>query len=138
MLNLEDLMMRGNYASTTATTSATTTLTASGLLKQMQRVKRMLELHDAGRIAPSGRLQVRESPLALQAVPVKRHKKRRNQREAYHLRVQKKWTKRYGTKQVPAAYMIDNSVIGSYGQTLVAHPSIVALLKTPNVRVEPA
>ena len=133
MLNLEDLMMRGNYASTTAATSTPTTLTASGLLKQMQRVKRMLELDDAGRIAPNGPLQVRESPLALQTVPVKRHKKRRNQREAYHRRVQKKWTKRHGTKQVPAAYMIDNSVIGGYGQTLVAHPSIVARLKAPNV-----
>jgi hypothetical protein len=89
----------------------------------------------AGRIAPNGPLQVHESPLALQTVPVKRHKKRRNQREAYHRRVQKKWTKRHGTKQVPAAYMIDNSVIGGYGQTLVAHPSIVARLKTPNVLV---
>lgn len=132
MLNLEDLMQRGNYASTSATTGQT--LTASGLLKQMERVKRMLDLADAGRIAPSGPLQVRESPLALQTVPVKRHKKRRNQREAYHRRVQKKWTKRHGTKQVPAAYMIDNSVIGGYGQTLVAHPSIVARFKTPNVR----
>lgn len=130
MLNLEDLMARGNYASTTATTGPT--LTASGLIKQMQRLRRMIELAEAGRIAPSGPLQVRESPIALQAVPVKRHKKRRNQTEAYHRRVQKKWTKRHGTKQVPAAYMIDNSAIGGYGQTLVAHPSIVARLKTPN------
>jgi hypothetical protein len=132
MLNLEELLTRGTYASTAATNGPA--LTASGLLKQMQRVKRMLDLADAGRIAPSGPLQVRESPLALQTVPVKRHKKRSNQREAYHRRVQKKWTKRHGTKQVPAAYMIDNSVVGGYGQTLVAHPSIVARLKTPNVR----
>lgn len=130
MLNLEDLMTRGNYASTTATTGPT--LTASGLLKQMERVRRMLDLADAGRIAPSGPLQVRESLLAMQTVPTKRHKKRRNQTEAYHRRVQKKWTKRHGTKQVPAAYMLDNSVIGGYGQTLVAHPSIVARLKRPN------
>lgn len=46
--------------------------------------------------------------------------------------MQKKWTRRYGTKQVPAAYMVDNSVIGGHGRTLVAHPSIVARLKTPN------
>ena len=131
MLNLEDLMARGNYASTTATTGQT--LTASGLMRQMQRVRRMLDLADAGRIAPSGPLQVRESPLAMQTVPVKRHKKRRNQTEAYHRRVQKKWNKRHGTKQVPVAYMIDNTALGGYGQTLVAHPSIVARLKTPNV-----
>lgn len=126
MLTLEDLMPRGNYASTTAATGST--LTASGLMKQMRRVMRELDA-----AAPRGPLQVRESPLALQTVPVKRHKKRRNQTEAYHRRVQKKWTKRHGTKQVPTAYVIDNGVIGGYGQTLVAHPSIVARLKTPNV-----
>lgn len=134
MLNLEDLMTRGNYASTTATRGPT--LTASGLLKQIERVRRMLDLADAGRIAPRGPLQVRESLLALQTVPAKRHKKRRNQTEAYHHRVQKKWTKRHGTKQVPTAYLIDNKAIGDYGQTLVAHPSIVARLKTPNVRAK--
>lgn len=126
LLNLENLMMRGTYDSTSAATGST--LTASGLLKQMQRVMRELDA-----VAPSGPLQVQASPLVLQTVPVKRNKKRSNQREAYHRRVQKKWTKRYGTKQVPAAYMVDNSVIGGYGRTLVAHPSIVARLKTPNV-----
>lgn len=130
MLNMEDLMLRASSASTTATTGPT--LTASGLVKQMQRVRRMLDLAEAGRIAPSGPLQVRVSPMAVQAVPVKRHKKRRTQRESYHRRVQKKWTRRHGTKRVPAAYMIDNSLIGGYGQTLVAHPSIVARLKTLN------
>ncbi|MEY2875905.1 MAG: hypothetical protein RLZZ373_3276 [Pseudomonadota bacterium] len=131
MLNFDDLMTRGNYASTTATTGGAT-LTASGLLKHLERVRRELDLAD--RHAPRGPMQVRESPLALQTVPAKRHKKRRNQTDAYHRRVQKKWSERHGTKQVPAAYVLDNSVIGGYGQTLVAHPSIVARLKTPNVR----
>jgi hypothetical protein len=131
MLNLEDLMTRGNYASTTSATGQT--LTASGMLKQMERLRRMLDLADAGRIAPNGPLQVCESLLAMQTVPAKRHKKRRSQTEAYHRRVQKKWTKRHGTKQVPAAYMLDDSVLGGYGQTLVAHPSIGARLKRPNV-----
>ena len=130
MLNLEDLLTSGNYASATA--PASTTLTASGLLKQMQRVTASI-----ARDGMAGPLVVRESPMALQTVPTKRHKKRRNQTEAYHRRVQKKWTKRHGTKQVPAAYVIDNSVIGGRGKTLVAHPSIVASLKTPNVRAEP-
>lgn len=128
MLNFEDILARGTYASAAATTGPT--LTANSLLKQMERVRRQIEC-----AAPheKGPMQVRESPLALQAVPVKRHKKRRNQTEAYHRRVQKKWTKRYGTKQVPAVYVIDNRVMGGYGKTLVAHPSILALLKTPNV-----
>ena len=127
MLNLEDMLARCNYASTATTTGQT--MTASGLLKQIERVCRQIEC-----AAPhaKGQMQVRESPLALQTVPVKRHKKRRNQTEAYHSRVQKKWSKRHGTKQVPTAYVIDNGAIGGYGQTLVAHPSIVARLKTPN------
>lgn len=129
MLNLEDLMMRGSYASTSSATTSPT-LTASWLLKQMQRVMRELDA-----VAPSGPLQVRESLLATQTEPVKAHKKRRRQSEAYHRRVQKKWTKRHGTKQVPDAYMIDNSVIGGYGQTLVAHPSIVSRLKTPKADI---
>lgn len=109
-------------------TAGSSTLTASGLLQQMQHVRRMLET-DAEASALSGPPRMHESPLALQAVPVKRHKKRRNQTEAYHRRVQKKWTKRHGTKQVPAAYLLDSRVFGGHGQVLVAHPSIVARLK---------
>lgn len=127
MMNLEDIVLRGNYASTSATTG--TPPTASDPLEQMRRVRRMLELADAGRIAQNGPLQVQESLLALETAPVRRHKKRRNQSEACHRRVQKKWTKRHGTKQVPAAYMMDNRFIGGHGRTLVVHPSIVARFK---------
>lgn len=38
-------------------------------------------------------------------VPARRHKKRRNQTEAYHRRVQKKWLKRFGT--VEPAFLVD-------------------------------
>jgi hypothetical protein len=37
--------------------------------------------------------------------PVRVHKKRRNQSEAYHRRIQKKWTKRYGT--APAVVLMN-------------------------------
>ena len=43
-------------------------------------------------------------PLAGNEAPARQHKKRRNQSASYHARVQKKWTKRFGKKLVPAAY----------------------------------
>lgn len=63
--------------------------------------------------------------LCTQRVPVRVHKKRRNQTAAYHARVQKKWTKRFGTKEAPAAFLIDNRYLGGRGRTLVAHPSLM-------------
>lgn len=128
MLSFEELLARGTSASATANTGPAPS--ASSLLKQMERMQRKIVRGEA--CAPRGPLEVRESPLATQTAPAKRHKKRRNQTEAYHRRVQKKWTKRWGTKQVPAAYVVDNSAIGGRGQTLVAHPSIVAALKALN------
>lgn len=67
-------------------------------------------------------LRVHESPYAVQTVPLREHKKRHNQSEMYHRRVQKKWTKRWGTKQVPCAYML-------MGKDLILNPAHVPLLK---------
>lgn len=47
-----------------------------------------------------GHIKVFESEYA--RLPAKRHKKRKWMRESYHRRIQKKWTKRWGT--VPAAF----------------------------------
>ena len=74
-------------------------------------------------------LPVIENLLATRTVPIKAHKKRRHQSMAYHRRVQKKWTKRHGTKQVPAAYMMENRFIGGSGRTLLVHPAISMTLK---------
>lgn len=75
-------------------------------------------------------LRIRESPLAVKSAPAKPHRKRRGQTDAYHRRVQKKWLKRFGTKQVPCAYMVDNSYLGGVGKTMIAHPSLVAKLRS--------
>lgn len=69
---------------------------------------------------------VHKSPYATKAEPVRLHKKRRSQSASYHRRIQKKWTKRWGVRQVPCAYMIDNRVTGGHGRTLVVHPSLMA------------
>ena len=64
-----------------------------------------------------GATRITQSPLACTVKPNRSHKHRWRQSVAYHRRIQKKWTKRFGTTTVPAAYMIN-------GGTLVVHPTI--------------
>lgn len=109
----------------TATSTTTGTLTMGSLLLAMDKVQWAM------RSAPPPMPRIVSNPLATKSVPVRKHKKRRNQSEAYHRRVQKKWTKRFGVKLVPSTYMIDNRVIGGNGQTLVMHPDLAALLPRP-------
>lgn len=70
-----------------------------------------------------GGLRVKTSLLATKPEPVRQHIKRRNQTQAYHRRIQKKWTKRFGTKQVPAAYRIGANAFG-FEEMMVVHPDI--------------
>lgn len=60
--------------------------------------------------------------------PVETKATKRGDRVAYH----DTWEDAHMNLMEHASYRIDNSVLGGYGQTLVAHPSIVARLKTPN------
>jgi|GEM_PF-2364083 hypothetical protein len=69
-----------------------------------------------------GSVRVYSSNLATQTSPRKQHKKTASMSDSYHNRVQKKWLKRYGTKQVPGAYELAGGV-------LVMHPELVELLK---------
>jgi len=57
------------------------------------------------------------NPLAVTLEPNKKHIKTRSMSENYHERVQKKWNKRYGTRQVPLMYKTEMGII--------AHPAIV-------------
>lgn len=109
----------------TATSASTGTLTLGSLLLAMEKVQWAMKS------APPPMPRIVSNPLATTSVPVRKHNKRRNQSEAYHRRVQKKWTKRFGVKNVPSAYMIDNRVIGGNGQTLVMHPDLAALFQRP-------
>lgn len=75
-------------------------------------------------------MPVHESLMAVSVRPVRVHKKRRNQSDAYHRRVQKKWTKRFGMTKVPAAYCMDAGLVGvGHGKVLVCHPQIAAQLR---------
>lgn len=66
-------------------------------------------------------VRVHSNPLAMALEPVKKHRKTRSMSDTYHQRVQKKWIKRFGEKQVPGMYQI--------GRDIVAHPEIVAAMK---------
>ena len=106
----------------TFTNAVPEAMTIGKMLAAMKKLQAELELVPKAAFEPT---EVRQSPLAMRTVPVKAHKLRHAQTEAYHKRIQKKWTKRYGTKQVPCAYMIDNTYLGGFGRTLVTHPSLL-------------
>lgn len=60
-------------------------------------------------------VRVIDSDLCKRVVPVKQHRKRRNQSASYHRRIQKKWTKRYGTRVEHVAYFVSPSAAGLLG-----------------------
>ena len=100
-------------------------LAAAKLIDQHEREYQQRFLADmaGGLFNPFGRLRVVESPMAMQSVPKRVHKKRRNQTEAYHRRVQKKWTKRFGMKHVPFVYQLDGGRFG-LGSILILPPGM--------------
>lgn len=59
--------------------------------------------------------------LATTTEPIRKHNKTQSMSESYHNRVQKKWTKRYGTKQIPCYYVTPRGII--------AHPSVLEQLR---------
>lgn len=60
------------------------------------------------------------NPLATVTKPVREHKPGRHP-AAYHARIQKKWTRRFGTRQEPTFYLLA-------GRQIVAHPALRAKL----------
>ena len=129
-----------DYLSMTAAATACTwpnTMTARAILANIRMATEKMEKISRDINGIGGPLaNVIESRFAETTEPVRKHRKRRNQSESYHRRVQKKWVKRWGTKQVPCAYLIDNAALGGRGRTLVAHPQHMAALRNlwPNVQ----
>lgn len=81
-------------------------------------------------------IPARVTPMNLECdVPVRPHKKRRNQSATYHARIQKKWVKRFGTKKEQYAALMDPSKVGlSGGQQLVMDQRSIALLRNLSAR----
>ena len=77
-------------------------------------------------------IKIRTSPYAYTFEPVKKHKRRSSQSDAYHRRVQKKWTKRFGTQKVPCAFVVNGSIAGLGFDGMIVPPEVaegLALLK---------
>jgi hypothetical protein len=74
-----------------------------------------------------GGLQIRESIYAITMKPARVHKHRRSQTERYHLRIQKKWKKRFGMVSIPGAYRIQDPFTGQ--PMIIAHPSVMTKLR---------
>lgn len=125
---------------TTATTGESAGITiekimaAAKLMDQHERDNRRRFLADmaGGLFSPFGGLRLVESPMAMQSVsvPKRAHKKRRNQTEAYHRRIQKKWIKRFGVtvKQIPCVFQVDGGRFGM-GSYLVVPPGMLKQLR---------
>lgn len=69
------------------------------------------------------KIRILVSPSAMNSIPQRTHKwRKRTQREQYHLRVNKKWRKRFGVRSVPGAYMLGSD-------TMVVHPVVLERMK---------
>jgi len=80
-------------------------------------------------------VSLRESLLAVKAVPARIHKKRRWDRSGgYHARVQKKWRKRFGTVDEPCVYKLDMGMLGGRGPMFVIHPALMDRLRAGGVK----
>lgn len=107
-----------------AGTTGQSTLTLGSLLASLERVKDALDRFEPA-VPPI--IAMQESWVAVLHAPRRTHRHRKNQSLAYHKRVQKKWLKRFGAKEVPTAYMLDTSALAPWaarGRILVCHPVI--------------
>ena len=142
-MDLDDLMRDLLVTGTAATMTTATTNGAGGdvlTIEHIRRVMRQLDENEAENQRMSmanmaagynnvfGGMRVIESPMAAMLVPVRKHKKRSSQSSTYHARIQKKWIKRFGKKEVACAFMLNGGVFG-LGSAFVLHPSHAALLR---------
>lgn len=118
---IEMLLAARGSASATASMTSTTALrptgTAAEIIAKIESAMRQLQpaqnaLHRALVDGAAGYVLEHDFPPA--QVPNRRHKKRRNQTEAYHRRVQKKWAKRWGTHPEQRAYMVDMNAMSLF------------------------
>lgn len=119
----------GDALAATSTTSRTTIDDIKANMKMTEPILKQMQRNyaDSFRFGMS----VQTSHWAETITPNKVHKHRRGQTKAYHARIQKKWTKRFGVKHSPCAYVINDVPLGLYsrGPILVVHPTIAQKLK---------
>jgi hypothetical protein len=82
----------------------------------------------AGLFNPFGELRIKESPLASRKVPARIHKWGRGQSFNYHVRIQKKWIKRYGVKRESCVFVLEGGLYG-LGSMFVVPPGMLQALR---------
>lgn len=75
----------------------------------------------SGELGRLSGINIYKNPLCTEWLPTKKHVKKRWMTDAYHNRIQKKWVKRFGHTEKPAAYMTPSG--------LICHPDIYEQIK---------
>jgi len=110
------LLHCGKQAATTSTAARPKATTAQEILARIEAADKALNAH---RREMEGEFKFINGQLMAKVmchnlpptvVPNRVHKRRKGQSLQYHRRVQKKWTKRWGTREQQHAYLVDSSV----------------------------
>jgi hypothetical protein len=112
------------------------TLTLDTILQSMERVRQIIEEPPiripgapAGNNLGFGDIRIIETPAAVRRERVKKYPKRKGKTPAHWARMDKKWMKRCGFREVPCMYMLQaNRDLHTPAAALV-HPSHAALLR---------
>lgn len=147
-MTLDDLFMARHFdlgqltGAITATADTRQSGTATEILARMKAAMRELEADHAVRRAFAQALDIGsgcyviEHNLPPMVVPNRKHKKRRSQTEAYHQRVQKKWTKRWGTHLEQSVYFVDMDYMRLFPTGSAAHALVVPRGRAVQAKVQ--
>jgi hypothetical protein len=120
---------------TCTNTAASPPLTIETIMQSMEGVRQIIEEPPiriprvAGNSLGFGGLRIIESPAAVRRERVKTYPKRKAKSDSHWARMDKKWMKRYGFREVPCMYMFQaNRDLHTPAAALV-HPSHAVLLR---------
>ena len=118
-------------------------LTLDRIMHSMDECRRILEEPPiripglpAGNTLGFGGIRIIESPAAVRRERVKTYPKRKARTPAHWARMEKKWRKRYGFREVPQIYMFQANRDLHMPAAALVHPSQAVLLRnftTPRV-----
>jgi hypothetical protein len=134
---LDDMLERdmANVFGTSTNNTAGPSLTMKAITDSMERVRRIMEEPPKILSGPGGKtlgfagIRIIESEIAVRRERIKTYPKRKARPPAHWTRMDKKWRKRYGFREVPQMYIFQaNRDLHTPGAVLV-HPSQAALLR---------
>ena len=87
-------------------------------------VAKLLEIQRSVRMVPDIP-EIRESPFAVQRRQARVYARHRAKSAAHHRRMNKKWLKRYGEIETPAAFVMDTDLLGGRRKIMFVHPVLM-------------